>query len=194
MRNLTLDNVRDIYTHGVNDTGIISNWNQVGGPNREIHPYVRNRNSGSQETMQSLVMKDKSIVKGSELVVGMSMLGPYTVLDGDPAGIGFTFFYYQRYMSPITHRRSRSIQKQNHEEKTPVKLIQMIAIDGVIPSYKTIADGTYPLVTEVYVVTRIDLKKDHPAVKLRDWLLSEEGQGVIGETGYVPIGEKGIAN
>ncbi len=45
----------------------------------------------------------------------------------------------------------------------------------------------YPWVTKVYVVTRKDLKEDHPAAKLRDWLLTPEGQTVIGETGYVPI-------
>ena len=59
-----------------------------------------------------------------------------------------------------------------------------------MPSRATIADGTYPLVTEVYVVTRKDLKPDHPAAKLRDWLLTAEGQKIVGETGYVPIKAK----
>ena len=220
VKSLTIDQVRDIFMPVENNTGIIgnrnqvgrpvrvnvgflvreyntgiiSNWLQIGGPDRMIHPYVRNRNSGSQETMQNLVMNGQPTVKGPSMET-MTMMGPYNSLAEDTTGIGFTFFYYQRYMSPnIRLRPSKRVIQEEHDEKMTVKPIQMFALDGVLPSYKSIADRTYLLVTEVYVVTRKDLEKDHPAAQLRDWLVSKEGQGVIGETGYVPIGEKGIAN
>ena len=190
VKGLTLTQVKDIYTRGAEGKGKVGNWNQVGGPDAKIHAYIRNRNSGSQETMMTLVMKKLPIV-GRRGMTGFGMRGPYNLLHRDKAGIGFTFFYYQRHMAPqLVGRRVVAQQQVVQARGAPKPLIQMFAIDGVMPSRATIADGTYPLVTEVYVVTRKDLKPDHPAAKLRDWLLTAEGQGVVGETGYVPIGAK----
>lgn len=63
----------------------------------------------------------------------------------------------------------------------------MFAVNGIRPTRTTIADGTYPLVTRVYVVTRKGIDRTSAAAKLRAWLLSPEGQAVVAETGYVPI-------
>lgn len=181
---LTLAQVRDIYTPGRDGKGMIANWNRVGGPDTEIHAYVRNRNSGSQETMQSLVMKERPILTGRSMT-GMTMMGPFNHLLDDKSGIGFSFYYYQRHMAPRSDKPFPRVVKQM--DKEPVAAyVDMFAINGVMPSRATIANRTYPLVTDVYVVTRKDLKADHPAAKLRDWLLTPEGQGIVGETGYVP--------
>ena len=51
----------------------------------------------------------------------------------------------------------------------------------------TIADCSYPLVTEVYAVVRADAPADSPAVLLRDWLLTPDGQAAIASSGYVPL-------
>jgi phosphate transport system substrate-binding protein len=48
---LSLDEIQRIYT------GELTNWDQVGGPEGEIHPYQRDEQSGSQQLMLSLVMK-----------------------------------------------------------------------------------------------------------------------------------------
>jgi phosphate transport system substrate-binding protein len=177
---LTLEQVRDIYTKGEGNEGRISNWKQVGGPDQKITAYVRNRDSGSQETMQTLVMPERQMIGGFSMIsVATTMIGPYNVLHGDPNGIGYTFFYYQRHMSPRW-----VVDPRAHPD------VRMFAIDGVAPGRETIADGSYPLVTEVYAVTRKDLAADHAAAKLRDWLLTEEGQKIISETGYVPISHR----
>jgi len=189
VKGLTLAQVRDIYTRGADGKGKAGNWKHVGGPDAKINAFIRNRNSGSQETMMTLVMKDLPIV-GQRGMTGFSMKGPYNRLRHDKSGIGFTFFYYQRHMAPLPVTARSKVQKQQSGKKAAEPLVHMFAIDGVMPSRATIADRTYPLVTEVYVVTRRDLKADHPAAKLRDWLLSAEGQGVVGETGYVPITAK----
>jgi ABC-type phosphate transport system substrate-binding protein len=39
-------------------------------------------------------------------------------------------------------------------------------------------------------VTRAGLGKDAPAAKLREWLLSPEGQSIVYQSGYVPISRK----
>ena len=184
-----MSEVRNIYTRGADGKGQITNWKVVGGSDTEIHPFVRNRNSGSQETMQGLVMKERPILQGRRMM-GASMMGPYNMMHRDKLGIGFTFFYYQRHMAPLPNRRSKAMKQaatQQGEEKQPTSPVKMFALDGVMPSRETIANRTYPLVTEVYVVTRKDLDRGHAAATLRDWLLTEEGQRIVGETGYVPV-------
>lgn len=48
--NLSIKQIQGIYT------GDIVNWSEVGGWDCELHPYVRNRNSGSQEKFETMVM------------------------------------------------------------------------------------------------------------------------------------------
>ena len=98
---------------------------------------------------------------------------PYIALNRDTSGLGYSGFYYERFMagSPDT---------------------KVVAVDGVMPSYETIRDGRYPYVTEVYVVTLKGLDANSDAAKFKAWLLSEEGRAVVRESGYVPLaGEKG---
>lgn len=71
--NLTVEQVRDIYT------GKITNWSQVGGPNKFINPLTRPDASGSQATMVRF-MNGREIKKY-----------PYQVFG---ASIGFSFRFY----------------------------------------------------------------------------------------------------
>jgi len=177
LKGLTLEQIRDIYT------GKTTGWDALGvaddawpadlvkerrlEPLRKITPYQRERDSGSQETMIELVMQDRRMVDGPELIAE-SMVGPYTVLAKNPAGIGYTFYYYQTQL-----RRTKNVK--------------MLAIDGVAPTPKTIRERKYPLTTEVYVVTRKDAPADSPGVRFRDWLMTPEGQALVQESGYVPV-------
>ncbi len=62
VNNLTLDQVRDIYT------GKIRNWNQVGGPDMEIVFVSRDTNSGTYETFNNVVMRREPISSACEFV------------------------------------------------------------------------------------------------------------------------------
>ena len=64
--------------------------------------------------------------------------------------------------------------------------VKMLSLGGVYPSEENIKNGTYPIVAEFYAIYRAD--NDNPNIKpLIDWLLSEEGQELIKECGYVGI-------
>ena len=65
--------------------------------------------------------------------------------------------------------------------------IKFLAIDGVKPTYETIGNETYPLMTAYYIVTRSDA--DEKTLAFKDLLLSEEGMKVAEEAGYVPAEE-----
>ena len=62
----------------------------------------------------------------------------------------------------------------------------MLSLGGVYPSAENIRNGTYPIVAEFYAIYRAD--NDNPNIPvLIDWLLSEEGQQIVEDSGYVAV-------
>ena len=59
-------------------------------------------------------------------------------------------------------------------------------MDGVAPTAENIRNGSYPIVTPMYAVTW-EGNPNENVDKLLGWILSDEGQTIIEETGYVGI-------
>ncbi|MCJ7566883.1 MAG: substrate-binding domain-containing protein [Anaerolineales bacterium] len=161
LEDIALDDIRNVYT------GEITHWWQLGGSLDEIHTYQRNRNSGSQELMESLVMRGAPMIESPEMILE-SMMGPINALSDDPLGIGYSVYFYAAFIYP-------------HER------VKMIAVDSVHPTFENIADRSYPLTTEVYAVIRGDAPQESAARLLLAWLQTVEGQAAVAESGYVPI-------
>lgn len=83
------------------------------------------------------------------------------------ASIGFSFRYY---MDGIVDNQA----------------VKMISLNGVYPSAENISNGTYPVIAKFYAVYRADNKNGNIPI-LIDWILSDEGQQIIEESGYVRI-------
>ena len=64
--------------------------------------------------------------------------------------------------------------------------IKMLSVDGVAPTAENIKDRSYPIVTPIYAVTYEENTNEN-VDRLLDWILSEEGQYIIEETGYVGV-------
>ena len=64
--------------------------------------------------------------------------------------------------------------------------VKMLSLNGVYPSAENIQNRSYPIVAQFYAIFRADNDNENIPV-LIDWLLSEEGQALIEETGYVRI-------
>lgn len=161
--NLKLEEIIDIYS------GKITKWSTVGGANRDIIPYQRPVNSGSQTGMLSLVMKDTPLKEPTTKELVETMGGIIDVVadyDNNMDGLGYSYYYYASIMY-----------------KTPN--IKFLGVNGVKPTYETIQNETYPLMTAYYIVTRKDANSD--TIKLKEALLSQEGAKVAKEAGYVPI-------
>ena len=62
-----------------------------------------------------------------------------------------------------------------------------MGVDGVLPSTRTIYDGSYPLTNAFYAVVRTDEPADSNARKIFDWLTGENGQQLVLDLGYVPV-------
>ncbi len=162
VKGLTLAQIQGIYTDK------ISNWHEVSGPNEPIAAIQREKNSGSQELMMSLVMKDLKMAGTTGVIVSGGMMGPYNQLEEDKNALAYSVWYYNRYIAK------------------PLPL-QAIEVDGVAPTAENVASMKYPLTAEVYVVIRKVLGKEHKARVLRDWLLTEDGQALVAASGYAPI-------
>ena len=164
VESLTSEQIQDIYT------GKITYWNEVGGNNVEITPYRRNPNSGSQELMETLVMKNSDIIElpvnNDELII-FNMTGAFDAVIYENNAICYTVYYFKEYMVTGVNVKS-------------------MAVDGVYPDRETIANNSYPYVAEVYAVIRDDMDKSSMAYKLYEWLQTDAGKQVIGESGYIP--------
>jgi phosphate transport system substrate-binding protein len=174
IQSLTIEQIQGIYT------GVITNWNEVGGNDAEIHPFLRNPNSGSQEMMEKLVMKDLEFkewlpVSWNELLVVIDGMVPVIeTVSYDVNSICYTFFYYKENM----------IANLNLGSSWDLS-VKTINIEGILPNKETISDKSYPLIAEVYSVIRYDQDESSMAYKLHEWLQTEMGQKTIYESGYV---------
>lgn len=160
---LTADQIRGIYS------GEITNWSQVGGNDEEIVPFQRDEGSGSQSMMlRFMTMGGASLIEPDiEELIGFmgGIVEQVASYKNQTSSIGYSFRYYIEGI--VCHPD-----------------IKMIAVDGIAPTADNIRNNTYPIITPVYAVTYENNPNPNVAM-LIDWMLSEEGQYIIKESGYV---------
>ncbi len=83
------------------------------------------------------------------------------------ASIGFSFRYY---MDGIVENDA----------------VKMLSLNGVYPSAENIQNRSYPIVAQFYAIYRADNQNENIPL-LIDWILSDEGQMLIEQSGYVRI-------
>ena len=159
---LTLQQIKDIYS------GKITNWSELGGGNDKIRAFQRPQDSGSQTALQRLMGETPIMEAPSEdVATGMGgIIHEVSQYKNYKNAIGYTFRYYSNEMV------------RNEE-------IKLLAIDGVEPTKNTIRTNSYPITSQFYIVTRGEAEGNVRA--LMDWVLSEQGQELIEQAGYVSI-------
>ena len=168
---LSADDIRGIYS------GEIYNWVQVGGKISTIQAYQRPGSSGSQIMLHE-IMGDIPLAEAPEKAVFRDMLGLYMAVasyKNHKSAFGFSFLYY--------------INDMIAEDE-----IKFIAVDGIMPTTANIANGTYPFSHDFYAITVIrepeteaDEERMQNVDRFIDWILSQQGQGLVEKTGYVPL-------
>ncbi len=163
VQGLTRQQVREMYEEK------ITNWKAVGGDDGKIRPFRRERDSGSRELFDALVMQGQTLSEDKRFrdLYANSMGGPFSQVTQQHEGVGYSIYYYEHFMAASPFTRT-------------------LAIDGVEPTAESIASGKYPWVTRIYVAYRDGEDKNSPGMKLLRWLSSPEGQAVVRESGYVP--------
>lgn len=99
-----------------------------------------------------------SFMNGEKIKVSNSVFGK---------AIGFSFRYYVEGI----------VEDGN---------IKMLSLNGVYPNAENIRSKAYPVVGEFYAVYRKDNKNEN-IPRFIDWMLSEEGQKIVEESGYVSV-------
>lgn len=163
IKNLTLNQIQSIYS------GKIKNWKEVGGANAEIAAFQRPENSGSQTGMVNLVMKDIKMMKPRTETIAQSMADIIDVIsdyDNRETAIGYSYYYYASKMY------TRDTMK-------------LLSIDGIQPTYDNIKTGLYGIQTAYYAVINKNEPEDSNTRKLLNAMISERGQNVAREAGYV---------
>ncbi len=156
VKNLTQDQIKGIYR------GEITNWSELGGPSAKINAYYRDDQSGSQRFFEDLVWKDEEIpdfgALGLYIEDDMSDI-TMTVID-DPFAIGFNIMSYI-----------------NLEFSDPN--LMLFSVDDVAPSTPTLADASYPYITQAYIIIRADEPADSPARWLFNWFGCDKSRDIL---------------
>ena len=162
---LTIDEIRSIYA------GNMTKWDQLGinGLGR-ILAYQQEEGNGSQTALKRFVMKDTPLMPADKEthVDGMGgMIEVVSAYKNHRNAIGFSFRFY-----------CTALMKNFN--------VKLLSVNGIAPTIENIENGSYPLASSFYAVTRSDANENTRA--LVNWIISPQGQALIGKTGYSPAG------
>jgi len=65
--------------------------------------------------------------------------------------------------------------------------IKLLSVNGIYPSKETIPDESYPLFENFYAIYIDTAEKNENIAPFINWILSEQGQGLVQKTGYIPL-------
>lgn len=151
---LTMDQVCEIFA------GDITNWNEVGGPDRMIIIVSREEGSGTRGAFDELVMGDDALIAATA-ILQQSNGAVRTTVATTPDAIGYLSFGYLD------------------------DSVKTIAVDGVPPTEENALAGDYPVIRPLNMLT-----PGEPTGLAGEWLefmLSAEGQAIVSGEGYLPV-------
>jgi len=157
--NLSRDQLRAIYN------GNVTNWQELGGPDREIYAVARMVGSGTGDLFNEMVMGDlKTETLGADTYTQNNAEMKTAITKSEKANaIGYLGFNY--------------VQDGN---------LSAVAYEGVVPTTESIKRETYPLSRPLYVMTWNE--PDAGEQVFIDFILSDEGQSIVEDIGFLPIG------
>lgn len=169
---LTLRQISDIYS------GVINNWQEVGGEDRVIVRLSRETNSGTHiyflEEVLRLGNQDNKTLFSVDTLLLPSSQGITAEVSDNPNAIGYDGL---GYVTP------------------DVKIIEVAPDENspyVMPSTTTVNNGSYPVARDLYIYT-----DGEPAGDIGDylnWILSPKAQKIVFDLGFVPIDGNDFSN
>ena len=141
-------------------TGQIKDWSEIGGAPGPISIYTRNTSSGTYKDWQKLAMGGRDYPSTSLKMAGNEQIAAETAKN--PSGIGYVGLAY--------------IQAEG---------IKVVAIDGILPTKKTVQDKSYPYARPTFYYTNGEASGE--AAKFLEFTLSDAGQKIAEKIGFVSI-------
>jgi phosphate transport system substrate-binding protein len=155
---LTIDQLKKIYT------GEFTNWREVGGTDGKILALARESSSGTFLYFQEHVLDKADYMR--KLLVVPSNAEVINAVRDDVHGIGYVGLAYAVHSS---------------DKLLGIKAAPDSA--AVIPSQQTVDTGLYPLSRPLFLTT--NGAPSHEVKSFIDFCLSEPGQSIVTETGYI---------
>jgi phosphate transport system substrate-binding protein len=163
VRSLTRDQVADLFE------GRIANWHELGGPDLAVFVY------------------DKEPGRGTREVLDAYLYGSGGKAPAPPDS--------ERYAVVGGNEEARAKLLSTPGALAPLSVafvagfpdLAAVALDGVEPVPAAIASGDYPMARPLLLVT--DGPPQGPAALFVDRILSEEGQALVAEHGFLTLAE-----
>ena len=165
MTEITLEQLQKIFA----EDGNITKWSDLGVnvpgcQTAEIIRVSRQSSSGTYEFFREHVLSKKDFKLGSRDMNGSKEV--VELVGSTPCAIGYSGMGYA----------TEHVKKLKVASK---------AGQGVEPTVETAQNKTYPIARPLYLYTLGEPEGD--AKKFLSWVLSEPGQKIVQETGYVPV-------
>ena len=146
-------------------SGRIIDWQGINGQKGAIAVYARDNNSGTFDTFKSLILSETSpLLAGAKRYESNSDLSDD--VSRDPMGVGFTGLPYVR------EAKALAVSEEGAQ--------------AIYPNFFTVATEDYPISRRLYMYTASVPKNPHVAPFI-NFVLSEQGQKVTQETGFVDM-------
>ena len=139
-------------------TGEAGSWSEVGGEARTVQVIGRPPNSGTRQFFEEHVLRGAPYA-ASTITVPTTKAVIRMVME-DRGGIGYGGLAYG---SDVIHA----------------------SIDGVAPTAENVRSGAYPISRYLYLYAAEP--PDGHVKEFIDWILSDAGQRIVREIGYIPL-------
>lgn len=142
-------------------TGKITNWKQLGGPDLKIIPVSRDIGSGTYETFNNIIM-DKTPMAGHVEMVSANPQA-FNNVKTTPGAIGYVGHGFVR------------------------RGVKAIEVNGIPSTRENILSGKYAISRPLFMFTNGYPETGNLMHKFCTFYLTEEGQLLIEEKGFVPV-------
>ena len=140
--------------------GKINNWKEVGGPDAEIVVVSRDTSSGTYGSFVEMVLEKDKMRADAQMTASNQAMA--TTIAATPYSIGYLGLGYLKSAD-----------------------VKPIKVNGIMPSEKTVKDGSYPISRTLNMYTNGKPKGD--AAKFINFILSPQGQEIVEEQGFVKL-------
>jgi len=150
---LSTQQLQDIFS------GKILSWKEVGGDDKFINVYTRDKASGTRSVFWKKALKKSDITAKANVVVSNGAMK--TAVSNDPYSIGYVSVGFI------------------DEGVAPLKL------DGIAPTMDAVKSGQYKVARGLFSNTKTEVKG--LAKKFIDYLLGPDGQAMAAVKGFIPV-------
>lgn len=150
---MSASQLQDIFS------GKISNWKILGGADRPINIYTRDKSSGTRAVFWKKALKKGEITQKANFIASNGAMK--SAVTNDPYSIGYV--------------------SVGHIDKS----VAPVAMDNVTPALDKVKSGQYKVARGLFSNTKGEAKG--LAKKFIEYLLSPEGQKIAASKGFIPV-------